>query len=262
MGLFSSKADGSFKSVTEKLAFPCDTANTYHQKTFLTEINGVFYMKIIPPGVWRTKPSASESVLIFCHGNAATVTDHMIRQFSYYARLLNMVIYLVEYPGYGEAKDFGRPTADSCAKALATVVEHVVSEGYNHQNIYLMGHSIGTGVVARYASTCQQKLKGVILVSPYKGVINVISDSLAMTSSSANFYKTEHVLEDIHAPICFIHGTSDNVINVSHSDDMFKKIQESGDRKYTDMYFRLDGLDHNDIIYRAECWDSIVSIME
>lgn len=218
MGLLFSTpdTDGSCKSVAETFAFPYEIANAHHQAFPLESVAGVMYYKYTPHNV-------GSKVLVFCHGNAMTVSQYTVQPLRALADRMKATLYMVEYPGYGESKDLGTPTAESCATALEFMIINIVSTGVRYEDIYIMGHSIGTGVVARYAYKYRETPHGgMILVSPYKSILTVVLDNkmAEYSSSSLNFYRTIDALPEIHWPILVVHGIHDNVINVSHSREL------------------------------------------
>ena len=249
MGIFNSKEDGSLRSIAEPLAFPYQIANQGHQQTGLNRYGkNLYFAKLVPNSNIQVR-----GILIFCHGNCMTVNNSFCAMMQKLANFLNVIIYIPEYPGYGDAKNVGTPTAETCAMTLAQMVEYVLqNERCSSDKLYLVGNSIGTGVAVRYASH-QNKYKfgGVILISPYQSIVKVVTDTTL--SSSCDFYKNDKNVGDIEAPVCLIHGTNDEVINVKHSDELFKVLNKN----YKNAYYRLEGLGHNDIVDDVACWKAM-----
>ena len=235
--LFSSPdTDGSCKSVSEAFAFPYGMANSNHNPFPLSSVKHIKYYKYV-------SKNATSKVIVFCHGNAMTVSAWTVQPLSSLADRVGATLYMLEYPGYGESKNLGTPTAESCVQALETLMLHIVSEGHEYQNIYVMGHSIGTGVVARYAYSHRETPHGgMVLVSPYKSILSVVFDNKAVeySSGSLNFYRTIDAIPEIQWPILIIHGIDDQVINVSHSRELALKNRRI-------MYYEVKS-DHNMII--------------
>jgi pimeloyl-ACP methyl ester carboxylesterase len=97
--------------------------------------------------------------------------------------------------------------------------------GVRHEDIYIMGHSIGTGVATRYAYNYREiHHGGLILISPYKSILTVVLDNkmAEYTSSSSNFYRTIDAIPEIPWPILVVHGVYDEIINISHSRKLVK----------------------------------------
>lgn len=232
MGSFFSKDNGSLRSVTEIFAFPYMAANRFHTPTQVEIYNGVKYATV----------GEGEKAIVFCHGNCCTVDNRMKQLFKIYAQLANAKVYLVEYPGYGESNtSVLGPTADSCVDALSQIIG-LVLKTHSVNKVFLMGHSIGTGVVAQFVYKNKNiDFGGMILVSPYKSILSVVlNDVFEETSSSFNFYKTQNIIEDIKVRILILHGIHDEVIDIEHS-----KVLESKNNNVS--FISIDS-DHDNIL--------------
>jgi pimeloyl-ACP methyl ester carboxylesterase len=210
--LFGADADGCLKSITEPIAFPATIANQSHQRCDLTLYENMHFYKYQPAGGSRA--------LVFCHGNAMTVNPNTIGCLKQLADHIGITIYMVEYPGYGESAELGTVSVDSCAQVVSSMVDYITNiDHIPTKDIYLMGHSIGTGVVSRYAYTHRNEpYAGLILLAPYKSILEVVIDNelAECSSSSLNFFRTKNVIPEISCPILIIHGHYDEVIPVSH----------------------------------------------
>lgn len=237
----SSHEGGSLKSVSEVFAFPHTVANKYHVPTHLNVYDGVNY------GIINELMVNKNGVIIFCHGNCMTVDINTMSVMQQFSDDVSAPIYMVEYHGYGESADNGKPTAESCIESLAKIVD-CVSQQYNDKDIYLMGHSIGTGVVAQYVhQNKEREFGGMILLAPYKSILSVVvkNEMLEYTSSSVNFYKTQDVISEIKIPQLLIHGKLDNVIDFKHSEAL-------AERNDMIKLHVLTGVDHNNILDSME----------
>lgn len=246
--------NGSLRCLTEKLAFPDLLANQQHKSTELEQANNVNYAFIKPIN------KKYNFILIFCHGNAMTITTSFCSQMSQLANFLNIEICLVEYPGYGESKNLGRPTANTCVGALGKMVDYFNSKGYDYKNIILVGHSIGTGVIMNYVyQNRDKKFGGIILLAPYKSIIKVVTDtSMNSSLTSFDFFKNEEIIEKIDAKICIIHGAVDEVINSKHSRELYEKIK----KKDSAELHILNGIDHTNILFNQKCWKKMKDFIE
>ena len=249
---YLSSDSGSLKSVTETFAFPNNVANDRHMKTDLHS-----YKKIKFAILDNYEKPINGKVIIFCHGNCMTVNESTIYMLNRFHESCGIVICMLEYPGYGESKDQGTPSAESCVGALHQMVNYLKEQGYTDKDIYFIGHSIGTGVVSQYINqNVDRQFGGMVLLSPYKSILSVVinNDMLEFTSSSLNFYKTQNIIANIKIPILIVHGKQDNVIDVSHSDKL--KELNSNIKLY-----KLDGVDHNNILQSRICINLISSFV-
>ncbi len=252
MGSYFSKDDGHCSNITSQFAFPCNVANQHHKKcthimqTFSTPHGEIKFHEII---------KRSNRAMIFCHGNCMTVNADTINLLRMYADALDVTVFMLEYPGYGESADLGTPNPRSCVSALHLLVQFV-RRNFEDYNIIFMGQSVGTGVVAQYLyQHNKEQFGGMILISPYKSIINVVFDNqfAEIASSSLNFYKTQDIIDDIHVPIHIVHGCDDDVINISHSVQLSKINSRVG--------FSPVRAGHNDILQSLECIEIVAAFV-
>ncbi len=104
-----------------------------------------------------TRPSAGPNALIYFGGNAEDVSRDMP---DFAAAFPNDAIYLLHYPGYGGSS--GSPSEQSISAAALSLFDRVHTE---HQNIVVVGRSLGTGVAVRLASL--RPVSRLVLVTPY-----------------------------------------------------------------------------------------------
>jgi pimeloyl-ACP methyl ester carboxylesterase len=104
-----------------------------------------------------TRPNTGPNALIYFGGNAEDVSQDMP---GFIATFPDDAIYLLHYPGYGGSSD--SPTEQSISAAALSLYDRVHTE---HQNIMVVGRSLGTGVAVRLASL--RLVSRLVLVTPY-----------------------------------------------------------------------------------------------
>jgi pimeloyl-ACP methyl ester carboxylesterase len=186
------------------------------------------------------KVKLSEKYVIFSHGNGSDlkINYEWMKSFS---NLFGVDIISYDYPSYGLTR--GIANEQKCVECLAAVVEHV-SSLVKKQNIILMAHSLGTGIVIDYVSKCDWK-NVVILISPYKSIPRVMldssfSDSLVQNYNFASFEK----MHLVNCPVKIFHGEKDLLILISHGKEIYDKLK---DKSLAPVWIREAG--HNDILY-------------
>lgn len=152
---------------------------------------------------------------------------------------LGIDVLIYDYPGYGLARS--KPFSEKgCYDNLANVVEWAK---LRYQHIALIGHSLGTGVVMDYAATHDWKTT-VFLISPYKSMGHVVTDTSACSSiKSIDKFGTYYKLETIVCPVKIYHGEADTVIDIQHSRDLFPSLRN---QTYEPTW--LANVGHNDIL--------------
>lgn len=186
--------------------------------------------------------------MIYSHGNACDL-PRLKKQILHLSQLLEANIVSYDYPGYGEST--GLPTEDTCTVTLDYVVRHIKTLVSDPKSIYLMGHSMGTGVTVNYAF-CTKWTNPIILVAPYKSVPRVVFDYYRIdTVPIFQKYKFESFkkMHDLLCPVKIIHGEQDKVIPISHAQYLYRRIPKDK-RKWKPTF--LKDAHHNNIVYVIE----------
>ncbi len=103
----------------------------------------------------REKPGPK--ALIYFGGNAEDVSLDMP---DLSATFPDRAIYLMHYPGYGGSP--GTPTEKGIIADALALFDHIHSQ---HQNVLVIGRSLGTGVAVQLASS--RPIERLVLVTPY-----------------------------------------------------------------------------------------------
>jgi len=191
---------------------------------------------------YRGLVSAPESdapagtVIVF-HGNAGKAADR-----GFYAKMLvplNYRVILAEYPGYG-----GRPGSrgeDQFVKDARLTVEAAFAK-YGAP-LYLLGESLGCGVVAAVAGGSPVPVEGIVLFTPW-------DDLLSVAASHAPAFIARIVLKDRYDSVAnlanyagktaIIGAERDDIIPVVHAEALYASIP-GRKRMWT-----IKGAGHND----------------
>lgn len=180
-----------------------------------------------------------EKYIVFSHGNGSDIYS----MFSYLKQLsnkLNVGILAYDYVGYGLSRD-EKPTEQKCYDSIESVVNFLIEEyKLDINNIYLVGQSLGTGIVMDYISKNQWD-NPVILISPYKSICKVVFDTSFVRPIDK--FRTINKLGDITCPVKIFHGENDQVINISHAKEIYENLL---DQTFDPVWFPYT--DHNDIL--------------
>jgi pimeloyl-ACP methyl ester carboxylesterase len=182
--------------------------------------------------------SHKDPIIIFSHGNATDIY-HMYLFIRKISMELKKIVICWDYPSYGLSQ--GIPSEESCIDALDTVVNY-----YNTNKILLVGQSLGTGVVLSYCKKKSWSLP-IILISPYKSIVQVPNENLCICESSftKHGFISHDKLSQLSCPIKIYHGKDDTLISISHSIQLYEMIQN---KILEPTYF--DNCGHNDILNR------------
>jgi abhydrolase domain-containing protein 17 len=176
--------------------------------------------------------------VVFSHGNGCDIYT-MYKDITMIADALEIDVLIYDYPGYGLARS-KQFSEQGCYNSLTTVIEWAKMR---YQHIALMGHSLGTGVVMDHVATFDWN-STVFLLSPYKSMGRVVSDSTACSSlKSIDKFGTYYKLETIVCPVKIYHGEADTLIDISHAKDLFSSLRN---QTYEPTW--LANVGHNDIL--------------
>ena len=193
----------------------------------------------------------SDKYIVFAHGNASTIYD--MRPFL--IRLSNLTrtnVIAFEYPGYSCCE--GNPSEKGCYDNIRKMIEHLVLfDEIDSKNIYLVGQSLGTGIVVNFASECNWD-NPIMLISPYKSIISIVLDSNSCESrNNIDMFESIDRIDNIRCPIKIIHGTKDDVINISHGQELYQRSKNKMEPVWVEC-------GHNDILERItlEHWNDFL----
>lgn len=128
----------------------------------------------------------------------------------------------------------------------AELVFGFVQQKFPADKIILEGFSIGTVIAAHVAA--KHSVRQLLLLVPYKSLSALSFDKFPFLPSVILKYtlKTDEVLPIIKSPITIIHGTADEVIPFSNSEEL-KELFKSGDQ-----LIEVEGYHHNDLFNSAD----------
>lgn len=118
---------------------------------------------------WQTPDGDSTNPILITHGNAGYAVDRDYLVF--YLRKAQGAqpgkIYILEYPGYGSRP--GTPSQKTLTQAGVAAVEELAKTS----RPLLLGESIGTGIACQIAHEAPNKIKGLILLTPFDSLVSV-----------------------------------------------------------------------------------------
>lgn len=163
----------------------------------------------------------SKKYIIYSHGNHTDIiqTKPYIEYLIKKNKLdINFIIY--DYIGYGFSQKL-KPSEKYCYESLEAVINSLIKSGISPGDIYLVGESLGTGVVINYVANNYWK-NPILLISPYLSIFSVISDFLAKFPGDR--FKNYQKIKNIHCGIKIAHGSDDTIININHSYKLLELI--------------------------------------
>jgi pimeloyl-ACP methyl ester carboxylesterase len=207
----------------------------------------------VEDGKYRGKicePSGpAKGTVIIYHGNAGTVDDRAVLAGALTDRGLRVV--LVEYPGYGKRE--GRATI---RKALAASLDDFVLARAKWQgSLYVLGESFGAGVAAEVIRTHGEKAAGVVLITPWDSLANVVNAMFIVPLAFLlqERFDSVEALAQYRGRVVIVAAERDEVLPIGHARALAKAVPAA-------TYLELRGAGHNDWPWfmTPKEWDWIV----
>jgi len=205
-----------------------------------------------PLFAWYTKPLRGQhKVIVFMHGNS-----YNIEEFYYKLKTFADIGYgtlMPEYRGFGGVKGWINQT-NLEADAIAAV-EYLYSQGYNNEDIYIYGMSLGShmavNTVYRLQKQKKQPFAGLILEVPFDSLLNVakmvVPVPMPFELIMRDKYDNLAMIEDIESPILIMGGSIDPTVPVDLAQNLYnyapepKKLIIYANGKHSNLYnFRND----------------------
>jgi pimeloyl-ACP methyl ester carboxylesterase len=180
-----------------------------------------------------------KGTIIVFHGNAGGAADR-----TYYIQALEPLGYrviLAEYPGYGGRKGkLGEASFVGDAKETVRIASE-----QSGKPIYLLGESLGCGVAAAVAGQSKDRIRGVILITPWDTLLSVAKEKfpwLPVQWFLTDTYDSVGNLKAFPGRIAIAGSERDEVIPVHHAQTLFKSL--AGEKRM----WLIKGAGHNDWI--------------
>ncbi|KAF9662781.1 hypothetical protein SADUNF_Sadunf18G0089900 [Salix dunnii] len=179
---------------------------------------------------WK-HPFARFTVL-YSHGNAADL-GQMHELFIELRAHLRVNIMSYDYSGYGASS--GKPSEFNTYYDIEAVHNCLRKDyGIKQEELILYGQSVGSGPTLHLASRLQ-KLRGVVLHSAILSGIRVLCP-VKMTFWF-DIFKNIDKIRLVSCPVLVIHGTNDDIVDLSHG----KRLWELAKEKYDPLWVKGGG---------------------
>lgn len=176
------------------------------------------------------------TVVVF-HGNGGTA-DHR----DYYVAALGSMGYrviLAEYPGYGARKgELGESSFVNDARATVRLAARQYPEP-----VYLLGESLGCGVVAAAARDDSLGIKALILITPWDTLLAVAKSLYPLLPVGLflkDRYDSVENLQSFPGKIAVVGAERDEILPLKHAEALYRSL--TADKKM----WVIRGAGHND----------------
>jgi hypothetical protein len=202
--------------------------------------------------------TGGNAVVVF-HGNAgyALHRDYIINGFLALDDQQSWTIHVFEYPGYGARK--GQPSEEHIKATAGEAVASLFNENYDR--LFLVGESIGTGVATHLAEQFPERIKGVLLITPFTSLVDVGKIHYPIFPIGMLLrerYDNLESLKGYSGPVAFLIAEADEIVTASLGHKLYEAY--SGPKKI----WVQEGRRHNTLNYdpRASWWKEVVSFLQ
>lgn len=210
------------------LYFPRDRAVTDPDKTFLMPTD-------VGETVVTTAIKNNQKAVIYFGGNAEDVSRNLE---SFQITFPGYSLFLMHYRGYGGSD--GEPGEEGIYQDARALYDYV---NQTHNDIVLIGRSLGSGVATRLAThTSPDKL---ILITPFSSVEDVASEiywGFPVPLLLKDKYLSWQYAQEVRATTSILVATNDKVIPMHSSIKLFDSFKPGLAQVY-----ELDNAGHNNI---------------
>lgn len=206
---------------------------------------------------WLLKPPAApaQTPLVIYFGGISeevSATAHLFERFAGWALLL------VNYNGYGDST--GKPAEKAFFQSALAIYDAVAArDDVDMQRIVVCGRSMGTGVAVYLAA--HRTVSGVILISPYDTLINVVRHAfrslrwLPLSLLAKHPFNSVSLAPSIHAPLLALAGQYDTLITPACSQRLVEHWKGTAELKVV-----LEA-DHNTITDQKDFWQYVTQFL-
>lgn len=191
--------------------------------SYIKFVDDISYFIIHPKSKSKTSP-----YILWSHGNGADLQYLYPILKSVFIRLYEQIgIIAYDYRGYGLSKGICRE--ENCYQDLDKMIEFCIKLGIPSKRLFLVGISLGSGVVVEYVSRNSYKwTTPIILMCPYMSICRILFDPPYMATAYnillkyVDKFKSIFKIQNIESPIIIYHGLRDELISYKHSLELQK----------------------------------------
>ncbi|RDX65091.1 Protein ABHD17C [Mucuna pruriens] len=155
--------------------------------------------------------------MLYSHGNAADL-GQMFELFVELSNRLRLNVMGYDYSGYGQST--GKPTECNTYADIDAAYKCLKEQyGVKDEQLILYGQSVGSGPTLDLASRTPE-LRGVVLHSPILSGLRVLYP--VKRTYWFDIYKNIDKIGAVKCPVLVIHGTADEVVDVSHGKQLWE----------------------------------------
>jgi len=158
---------------------------------------------------WRSLKGDPANAVIVCHGNGGSQLE---TQYKAISRDGAFQIYQLEYPGFGTRA--GKPSTEAFVNSTVDAIDTLHATDPKSR-LWLVGESMGTGVVCAAAAARPNLISGLVLVTPFDSLSTVAAwhfPWLPVSLLLRHHLDSVRNLAGYHGPVAVILAEKDRTI--------------------------------------------------
>lgn len=218
--LFNDYAEGELQ---EYMNDSTDIADSLIYQFTLQSDNNGDVAKIYAVYIGDINRIASDTVIMYCHGNAANMDKYWNR-----AELLANIghknrfgVLMIDYRGYGMSE--GSPSESGLYADVNTALSWLKNNGLTDDRLIMYGFSLGTAPATELtASPTVMRPSKLILEAPFASAAKMSQDASLISMPSGYFtdLKIDNAeeIKKVQQPFLWLHGVNDSFLKIEHGE--------------------------------------------
>ena len=191
--------------------------------------------------VWHVPPRGEQPVVLYFHGNGASLRYRVDRYRALTADGMGLVA--LSYRGYGGST--GSPTEAGLITDAETAYAFTVAR-YGAKRIGLWGESLGSGVAVALAA--QKPIGRMVLQAPFTSAADVGAVHywyMPVRWLMKDQFRSDLRIATVTAPVLVVHGERDTIVPIALGERLYEMI------KSPKRFVRFPDAGHNDLGVQA-----------
>ena len=179
------------------------------------------------PAIGVESPGEAKATIVFSHGNAGSLGDHL--GFVTWFVKAGYNVFMYDYRGFGKSK--GTVSRSGLIQDVKAAFSYVKTrKDVDQSKLISYGHSLGGAKTI--TALAQEKVKGLRAVisfagfASYKDMARTMGGNLGANLVTDELSPVEVVGKLSPVPLLFLHGTKDRIVPLSQGEKLFEKAQK------------------------------------
>lgn len=194
----------------------------------------------------------SKKLIVYYHGNAGRACDRYYMD-KFFAKS-NLSTLFVEYPGYAQK---GTPSSSEILATVESVNNYLKDKDFDQ--IIVIGESVGTGPASYHAYIANNKIKKLILITPFSSLADVVRWHYPIYPISIllkHDFTPDVWLSNTSTNITLILAQQDEVVGYQNGLKLFNTIKKGAAQE-----FEIANAGHNTIFNYPELYTILNEVL-